>query len=170
MFSPKICVKSKTMRREKDVASLLYEDAQRRRQKEEMNFQELLKKEFTPQINSNTNDLVIRKIYNEFVAKIKQETISPLLAITVLSQIFNVDLNPNKSPQQEELCEKVLFFIADTRTETVNAEVLWNFIQTIVNGHLMNSNFTEEQEDKILEHFGHFYTSRMTKTRKSLTP
>ncbi len=36
-------------------------------------------------------------------------------------------------------------FIADTKTETVNSEILWNFIQTIVNGHLINSNFTEDQ-------------------------
>jgi len=28
-----------------------------------MNFEDFLKKEFTPQINSNTNNLVIRKIY-----------------------------------------------------------------------------------------------------------
>lgn len=68
------------------------------------------------------------------------------------------------------MCEKVLVFIADTKTETVNSEVLWNFIQTIVNGPLINSNFTEEQEEIILENFGHFYTNRLTKTRKSVTP
>jgi hypothetical protein len=93
-----------------------------------------------------------------------------LTAITVLSEIFNVDLNPNKSSEQEEMCEKVLVFIADTKTETVNSEVFWNFIQTIVNGHLINSNFTEEQEEIILENFGHFYTNRLTKIRKSATP
>jgi len=43
------------------------------------------------------------------------------------------------------MCEKVLIFIADTKTEMVNSEVLWNFIQTIVNGHLIDSNFNEEQ-------------------------
>ena len=59
---------------------------------------------------------MIRKIYNEFTEKIKEETISPLLAITVLSEIFNVDLNPNKSLEQEDLCEKILVFIADTKT------------------------------------------------------
>jgi hypothetical protein len=112
-----------------------------------MHFEELLKKEFTPQINSNTNNLVIKKIYSEFTEKVQEEVISPLLAITVLSEIFNVDLNPNKSPEQEELCQKVLFYIADMKTETVHAEVLWNFIQTVVNGHLISSNFTEEQED-----------------------
>ena len=63
-----------------------------------MHFEELLKKEFTPQINSNTNNLVIKKIYSEFTAKVQEEVVSPLLAITVLSEIFNVDLNPNKSP------------------------------------------------------------------------
>ncbi len=73
-----------------------------------------------------------------------------MLAITVLSEIFNVDLNPNKSTEQEQICEKVLMFIADTKTETVNSEILWNFIQTIVNGHLVNSNFTQDQEEIIL--------------------
>jgi hypothetical protein len=135
-----------------------------------MNFEELLKKEFTPQINSNTNNLVIKKIYSEFTAKVQEEVVSPLLAITVLSEIFNVDLNPNKSPEQEELCQKVLFYIADMKTETVHAEVLWNFIQTLVNGHLVSSNFTEQQEDEIIENFANFYTSRLTKTRRSLTP
>jgi hypothetical protein len=135
-----------------------------------MHFEELLKKEFTPQINSNTNNLVIKKIYSEFTEKVQEEVVSPLLAITVLSEIFNVDLNPNKSPEQEELCQKVLFYIADMKTETVHAEVLWNFIQTLVNGHLVSSNFTEQQEDEIIENFANFYTSRLTKTRRSLTP
>lgn len=135
-----------------------------------MHFEELLKKEFTPQINSNTNNLVIKKIYSEFTEKVQKEVVSPLLAITVLSEIFNVDLNPNKSPEQEELCQKVLFYIADMKTETVHAEVLWNFIQTLVNGHLISSNFTEQQEDEIIENFANFYTSRLTKTRRSLTP
>ena len=50
-----------------------------------MHFEELLKKEFIPQINSNTNNLVIKKIYMEFTEKVREEVISPLLAITVLS-------------------------------------------------------------------------------------
>lgn len=33
MFAPKICAKSKSLKRDKDVGSLLYEDAKRRQQK-----------------------------------------------------------------------------------------------------------------------------------------
>jgi hypothetical protein len=48
--------------------------------------------------------LVIKKIYNEFIEKVTDENISPLLAINVISEIFNIDFNPNRGPEQEQLC------------------------------------------------------------------
>ena len=64
-----------------------------------------MKKQFIPNINNNTNDLVIKKVYHEFVNYVaenvspeaEQPEISPLLAINIVSEIFHVDLNPNKS-------------------------------------------------------------------------
>ena len=64
------------MKRDKDVSNLLYDDALRRKQKEEHHIAEFLKKEFMPNINNNTNDLVIKKIYNEFVNYVA-ENVSP---------------------------------------------------------------------------------------------
>lgn len=52
---------------------------------------------------------------------VTEQYVTPLFAVKVLSELFNVDFNPNKSREQEQLCEKILFYIADTRTETVNA-------------------------------------------------
>jgi hypothetical protein len=50
-----------------------------------------------PNINKNTNELVIKKIFNEFIDLVTEEEVTPMVAITILSQIFNIDLNPSKN-------------------------------------------------------------------------
>jgi hypothetical protein len=53
-----------------------------------------------PRINGNTDRLVTRGIKQEFDAFVDQsESVTPVIALTILSKLFNVDLNPKKDQQ-----------------------------------------------------------------------
>ena len=93
------------MVRKGDVSALLYSDAQRRISQQKLAKAELSKQSrldsstYSKSQNHNTNKLVCKKIRTEFMELIEGEEsglISPILAITVISEIFNIDLNPNK--------------------------------------------------------------------------
>jgi hypothetical protein len=43
------------------------------------------------------------------------------VAISVLSEIFNVDLNPNKNSSNEQLCKKILFYLVDDKSDFVKS-------------------------------------------------
>jgi len=67
MFSPKILNKSKSMVRKTNVSTLLYEDALRRQEKELFLLESERRQidlQMTPKINSNTNALVLKKMYS----------------------------------------------------------------------------------------------------------
>jgi hypothetical protein len=69
LFSPKILSRSKSIVRNADVGSLLYEDARRRQEKEQMVVESSRRQidlMMSPKINRNTNALVLRKILAEF--------------------------------------------------------------------------------------------------------
>lgn len=51
----------------------------------------------SPKINKNTNILVLKKINSQFDELITDQEINPLIALSVLEEIFNIDLNPNKN-------------------------------------------------------------------------
>lgn len=54
----------------------------------------------SPKINSNTNVLVLNKIRNEFRELVTEEELNPLIALSVLEELFNVSLNPHKQSNQ----------------------------------------------------------------------
>jgi hypothetical protein len=70
---------------------------------------------------------------------------NPLIALSILSEIFNVDLNPNKSSANSLLVKKLMKYIAEPNdSSVVTVARLWNFINIAINGSLETSCFTEE--------------------------
>jgi len=59
-----------------------------------------------------------------------QQEVTPIVALTILSQLFNVDLNPKKDQQTEFVCEKVLGYVDNK--QKVPAQRLWQFIQSVL--------------------------------------
>jgi hypothetical protein len=70
----------------------------------------------------------------EFRELVGEETDSlPLvMAWTVLSEIFGVELNPNKSGWESRICEEISEYLCMGDEETVSTEKLWEFIEIIV--------------------------------------
>lgn len=69
LFSPKILSRSKSIVRKTDVGNLLYDDAKRRQEKEQIMIESERKQidmMMSPKINKNTNMLVLKKINAEF--------------------------------------------------------------------------------------------------------
>lgn len=66
----------------------------------------------SPKINSNTNNLVRKKILSEFTELVTDDEMNPLVALSILEEIFNVDLNPNKSLANSQLVQRVLSYIS----------------------------------------------------------
>ncbi len=99
----------------------------------------------SPKINSNTNNLVRKKILSEFTELVTDDEMNPLVAISILEEIFNVDLNPNKNIGNSQLVQRVLSYVAEPNDgNIVTTERLWIFITIVINGNLERSCFTEE--------------------------
>jgi hypothetical protein len=67
----------------------------------------------SPKINKNTNALVLKRINTEFNELVTDEDINPLIALSVLEEIFNVDLNPNKNSSSNQLVQKIVALLAE---------------------------------------------------------
>lgn len=67
----------------------------------------------SPKINKNTNALVLKKIHAEIDQLITEEDINPLIALSILEEIFNVDLNPNKNTNNNQLVQKIIALLAE---------------------------------------------------------
>ncbi len=68
----------------------------------------------SPKINKNTNILVLKKINAEFDQLITDQEINPLIALSVLEEIFNIDLNPNKNITNNQLVQKIIAILAQS--------------------------------------------------------
>ena len=66
----------------------------------------------SPKINKNTNILVLKKINSQFDELITDQEINPLIALSVLEEIFNIDLNPNKNIANNQLVQKIIAILA----------------------------------------------------------
>lgn len=97
-FQPHILNKSKSISRQDNVTDLLYSDARRRIEKDKITARESAKKrDIIPRVNHNTDKIVLKVIRHEFEEFTKScQGISPIMALSILSQIFNIDLNPKK--------------------------------------------------------------------------
>jgi hypothetical protein len=128
LFSPKILTRSKSIVRKSDVGNLLYDDAKRRLEKEQMVIESERKQidmMMSPKINKNTNLLVLKKINSEFSELVTDEDINPLIALSILEEIFNVDLNPNKNTNNNQLVQKIIGLLAEKECfGTMKAEKL----------------------------------------------
>jgi hypothetical protein len=119
-----------------------------------------------PRINVNTDRLVTRGIRQEFDSFVGQnESVTPVVALTIISQLFNVDLNPKKDQQTEVICEKVLGYV--NSKQQVRIDRLWHFIEGIL-GKVDDQSkyFTQQQQIDIYKIFGYFYRQRLTKVPK----
>lgn len=67
----------------------------------------------SPKINRNTNTLVLKKINSEFKELATDEEINPLIALSILEEIFNVDLNPNKNSSNSQLVQRIIALLAE---------------------------------------------------------
>jgi hypothetical protein len=68
---------------------------------------------------------------------------NPLVAMSILEEIFNVDLNPNKSSSNNLSVKKLMKYIAEPDNSNIVTVVrLWNFINIAINGTLQTSCFT----------------------------
>lgn len=77
------------------MSNLLYEDALRRQSKDKVIKESEERKIIAlsnPKISPNTNGLVRKKIFSEFMYLINDSIINPLLALSVIEEIFNVKL------------------------------------------------------------------------------
>jgi hypothetical protein len=73
--------------RKVDVGSLLYDDAKRRQEREQIAIESERRKIdslMSPKINKNTNLLVLKKINSEFDDLVTDEDINPLIALSIL--------------------------------------------------------------------------------------
>lgn len=72
---------------------------------------------------------------------------SPILALAILSQIFNVDLNPKKDSQAEVLCEKILKYITPSGFPKDSSDIplirVWHFIEAVF-GRNIESEYTRQ--------------------------
>ena len=68
----------------------------------------------SPKINKNTNILVLNKINSYFYQLITDQEINPLIALSVLEEIFNIDLNPNKNITNNQLFQKIIAILAQS--------------------------------------------------------
>lgn len=105
----------------------------------------------SPKINKNTNLLVLKKINTQFDELITDEEINPLIALSVLEQIFNIDLNPNKNIANNELVQKIIAILAQSDNfGSLKSRKLKEFIGIIVIGQGNNTFFTNEEETYII--------------------
>lgn len=89
----------------------------------------------SPKINKNTNALVLKKINAEIDELITDEDINPLIALSILEEIFNVDLNPNKNTNNTQLVQKIIALLAEKDNfGAMKVEKLREFISIIVIG------------------------------------
>lgn len=93
----------------------------------------------SPKINRNTNALVLRKIQGELAELLgDEEELNPLIALSVLEEVFNVDLNPNKSAQNGQLVQRVVGLLGEREGQgcgAIRADRLREFISIVVVGH-----------------------------------
>ena len=68
------------------------------------------------------------------------------MAVSVISEIFNVELNPNKGTDNEDLCHQVLTYLIDSSDEVVKVDKFWNFILAILGNFLDESYFSVEEQ------------------------
>lgn len=105
----------------------------------------------SPKINKNTNVLVLRKILSEFAELVTDEDINPLVALSILQEIFNVDLNPNKNQSNGQIVQKVVGILAEKESfGTLRAQKLKEFITIIVMGSAEGRYFSSEQQQFII--------------------
>ena len=141
-FHPQILPKSKQLHRAKNGTDLLYEDANRRNSKHKIIKQTEEKKISSlssPKINSNTNDLVRKKILSEFMQLISDSVLNPLLALSILEELFNVKLRDIGSP----FVRRILDLIVSDNGEVLT-EKLWSFIAVIIGNN--EGCFPEDEE------------------------
>jgi hypothetical protein len=176
MFSPKILRRSKQLSRKLDVSTLLYGDALRRQEKEQC-LQESERRQMgllmSPKINRNTNALVLRRISSEFGELVAEEEpeLNPLVALSVLEEIFNVNLNPHQqSPSYQPVQQLVALLTSHHFEGTVSRPRLWELIALVVAGEAETALFTPEEQRTIAEEYHYFYKSRVARERKSPTP
>ena len=109
---------------------MLYEDAKRRNNKHKI-IKESEEKKIsalsTPKINANTNDLVRKKILSEFMQLISDSVLNPLLALSILEELFHIKLRDTSSP----FIRKIIDLISKDNGEVLT-EKLWNFIAVII--------------------------------------
>lgn len=99
----------------------------------------------SPKINRNTNALVLRKIQAELSELITDDELNPLIALSVLEEVFNADLNPSKNHANGQLVQKIVALLGDKDGGIVRAQRLKEFISIIVVGHSEAcTNFTPE--------------------------
>ena len=94
------------------------------------------RRDVTPNINQNSSKYAAKKIHSEFMELIEtnEEKISPIEAISIISEIFNVDLNPSRSADKEQICHRALTYLIEKGDEEdVLVNRLWNFIEVILN-------------------------------------
>ena len=86
------------------------------------------------------------------------------MAVSVLSEIFNIDLNPNRSTDKEQLCHKVLTYLVDKNEEDdVDVNRLWNFIEVIMNCSTSTLYYADKEQDEIYDNFSFFYVNRLAR-------
>lgn len=84
-----------------------------------------------PHVNNNTTKLVLKAIRHEFEQFTSDnETLAPIVALTILSQLFNVDLNPKKDCHTEALCDKIVKILCGSNSPSslTRSNRLWRFI------------------------------------------
>lgn len=119
----------------------------------------------SPKINRNTNSLVLRKILAEFEELASEgdgegQELNPVLALSILDEIFNVDL------RMMQLAQKVVGVLGEKdsfgglRTEKVK-----EFITIVVTGGLNQESkyFAQEEITFIVDNFQFLYKERVTK-------
>lgn len=90
-----------------------------------------------------------------------------MLALSILDEIFNVDL------RMMQLAQKVVGVLGDKDTFAgLRTEKVKEFITIVVTGvpHNESKYFTQEEASFIVDNFQFLYKERVTKERKSPTP
>lgn len=81
----------------------------------------------TPKINANTNDYVRKKILAEFMQLISDSVMNPLLALSILEELFNIKLRDISNPTVRRIIDLVVNDEGEVLTEK-----LWSFIAVII--------------------------------------
>ena len=70
---------------------------------------------------------------------------NPLIALSVLEELFNVNLNPHKQSSNYQSVQKLINILNEGRCEDdTKTERLWQFIVLLIVGSIKNSLFTRE--------------------------